>query len=167
MTARAPISLRDHPRSAPLSETLEECSHSFETREITEYRLQLGSGEIIRGHLYAWFTPLRMDNPAGEISSRVVERAGSKSVGASDVCQRRTNSSECECSPDCVTHRTSPRHEHLLANSGQRVRRRRSRKLLRLIPRVELRPWLSHHQHRHLRVLMPAELGALAAVDPG
>src|SRR5678815_1222415 len=148
MTARAPISLRDHPHSAPLSETREVCSHSFETREITEYRLQLGSREIIRRHLHTGFDSLRIDNPSREISARVLQRAGGKRVRASYVCQRRTDSSERECSADCVTHGTPSRHEYFLANPGHRVRRRRSGKLLSLVPRVELRSWLSHHQHR-------------------
>jgi hypothetical protein len=83
------------------------------------------------------------------------------------MCQIGSILARCRSAANLVTKDTGIVQKDLLAMLPRFIGRRRGRLELSLEPRIKLVFRLGDHPYRHVRVLEPAELGTLPAIDAG
>src|SRR5581483_4671465 len=97
----------------------------------------------------------------------VWQRTGRQGQSARDMREIRRDSSNGLRSPNAMTARATVRHEHIATMSGGGVLRLRCRLPHGVHPLLEFLLRLGHDIKRHVRMLKPAEFGALSSKHAG
>src|SRR5215211_7314527 len=106
----------------------------LETRQVGEEGLEVTSRQAVRRHFIAWFELLRIDNPAGQMPRRVVERPRRKRLTAGKMRKVRGRFGARWRATNGMAEDTRRGQKHLLPTLLEGIARRSCRVLLGLEP---------------------------------
>ena len=133
--------------------------------QICDHGLKVVWGQWIRRHLRSRLNALRIDDPACERARRIGQRLGCNHVAAGDMSKVGTHARTSIRATNRVAHQTGMSEKNFAPANGFRGRGFSRGLQLLLLPCLKLIDGLRNDRKSHMRMLQPAELGALAVIS--